>query len=184
MTRLIGGKFRGRVLKTPKTSATRPTSAVVRKSIFDICKGEILEARVLDLFAGSGAMGCEALSRGAASATFVDSDARAIRCISENIASLQLQTCTTLMKTDVLKALLALSKKNIQFDIVIMDPPYHDAAIIPTLLTALLHHDILAPSATLFIEEGSPSHLTPHPHLTHLSTRTFGNTLLHHLTKK
>ena len=87
--RVIAGEFGGRRLRTPRGEATRPTSERVREAVFSML-GEIAGARVLDLFAGSGALGIEALSRGAASAVFVDSDRDAIRAVDRNLEKLRL----------------------------------------------------------------------------------------------
>ena len=89
--RIIGGKFKGRLIKTPKGEKTRPTSAILRKAVFDICQNQITDARFLDLFAGSGAMGLEALSRGASHATFVERDKHSVSCLKENLALLNLR---------------------------------------------------------------------------------------------
>ena len=89
--RIIAGEFRNRLLKSPKSLQTRPTLAILRKAVFDILQPYIHQAHFLDLFAGSGLMGIEALSRGASHTTFVDNDRNAIRCIRENISLLNLQ---------------------------------------------------------------------------------------------
>src|SRR5690349_24213604 len=87
--RVIAGEWRGRPLKAPPGAATRPTSDRVREALFSILAARVRGARVLDLFAGSGALGVEALSRGAAAATFVDAAAPAIQAIEANLEALQ-----------------------------------------------------------------------------------------------
>ena len=89
--RVLGGKFRGRLLQSPRGSQTRPTTSMLRKAVFDILQNSIEDFRFLDLFAGSGAMGIEALSRGAKHATFVESHKDALRCINANLATLKLE---------------------------------------------------------------------------------------------
>jgi 16S rRNA (guanine(966)-N(2))-methyltransferase RsmD len=184
--KILGGTFRNRSLKTPKGPQTRPTLAILRKAVFDICQQEIEGAIVLDLFAGSGAMGLEALSRGAAHATFVDKDRYALSCIYENIKLFQLEPQAEVIGTDVLAALKKLSARKKQFDIVTIDPPYATAtqtAILPTILTFLETHDMLKNGAIVFVEEGSPATLKPATlkleKLSHLNSRTFSQSVLH-----
>lgn len=143
--RIIGGTFKGRLLKTAKSSSTRPTQGMLREAIFNICQNEISGARFLDLFAGSGAMGLEALSRGASHSTFIEQNRQATLCIKENIASLKLEAKTRLIPTEASRALLLLRDQ--QFDLIYIDPPYdtpfHLAPVVP----------LLAQSGLLFLEE-------------------------------
>jgi 16S rRNA (guanine(966)-N(2))-methyltransferase RsmD len=145
--RIIAGKFKGRLLKTPKITSTRPTQGMLREAVFNICQHEVEKARFLDLFAGSGAMGIEALSRGASHATFIEQNRQAISCIRENISLLQLEQQATLIPTDAARALKILGKQEALFDLVYIDPPYDQ----PIPIAALI--PLLAPQATLLIEE-------------------------------
>ena len=184
--RIIGGTFRNRPLKAPKHALTRPTSAILRKSVFDICQSYIEDARFLDLFAGSGAMGLEALSRGASHATFVDQDKQALQCIYDNIQSLQVEGKTEVIRGDVLPVLKRLHGR---FDLIYVDPPYALTAPVLDILRWVDQHDFLAPGGILFIEEAHPSHLNPSENtwhrLVHKDSRKFGDSLLHqfHLNK-
>ncbi|MFS8564322.1 MAG: RsmD family RNA methyltransferase [Rhabdochlamydiaceae bacterium] len=101
----------------------------MRKAVFDMLAPEIEGSHFLDLFAGSGAMGIEALSRGATHATLVENGKDALACIRDNLSRLQLETQATLLTYDVKKALESLSKKNAQFEIIYCDPPYALASI-------------------------------------------------------
>jgi 16S rRNA (guanine966-N2)-methyltransferase len=121
--RVVAGHLRGRRLTAPPGCGTRPTSDRVREALFSIL-GPLGGARVLDLFAGSGALGIEALSRGARHATFVDRDARALAAIRRNLAALELDSATV-HRRDVRTFLSAASGP---WDIVFLDPPYDDAA--------------------------------------------------------
>lgn len=186
--RLIGGKYKGRLLKSPKTSATRPTSAILRKSVFDICAPWIENAHFLDLFAGSGAMGLEALSRGASHVTFIEKDRQAIQCIEENLALLKApKESYDLVKGDTLQVLKKLTQKKRQFDILYLDPPYAlkqgKLSIAVHLVLELDRSPLLAPKAILFVEEGTPSQLHPEQlallSLRYLGQRRFSTTLLH-----
>jgi 16S rRNA (guanine966-N2)-methyltransferase len=175
--KLIGGIWKGRLLKTPKGDKTRPTQGMLRAAVFNICQNEIEETRFLDLFAGSGAMGLEALSRGAAHATFVEKDKEAARCITENIHRLQAEEKTTLLISNVAKALASLEKKGARFNIIYIDPPYDTG--VESHLPAIL--PILAPRAWIFLEERALGNKTAprHTALSHKDSRRFGEALLH-----
>ena len=119
--RVIAGIFRGRKIAAPLGRTTRPTLDRVRESLFNLL-GEISEsAKVLDLFAGTGALGIEALSRGAAHATFVEKDRDALHILRENVASLGLQKNSTILAMDVLQQFAPASSS---FDLIFIDPPY------------------------------------------------------------
>ena len=156
---IIGGSLRSRALKSPKGDKTRPTTALVRKAVFDMLAPEIEGARFLDLFAGSGAMGIEALSRGAAHATLVENGKEALNCIRDNLSVLKLETQATILTYDVKKALETLAKKNAEFEIIYCDPPYALASIHLEILSFLDAHPLLVKGGSLFLEEASPSFL-------------------------
>lgn len=110
--KILGGTFRSRNLLAPKGDTTRPSLAILRKSLFDSLQGSLAEARVLDLCAGSGAIGFEALSRGAAHATFVERERSALDCIRKNIDILSVLAQCSIMACDVFEALKKLQKKS------------------------------------------------------------------------
>ena len=146
--RIIGGLFRGRILKSPKTLTTRPTTSMVREAIFNICQDLILDARFCDLYAGSGAMGFEALSRGAQFVTFIEKDKIASTCIRENTQLLQVEEKVQILSMDVKKAL---SQLTAPYDIIYIDPPY-DTSTIESLET-ISKKRLLTPNGLLFLEE-------------------------------
>lgn len=122
--RVIAGSERGRPLLAPKSDATRPTSDLIRGVIFNLLEQEIEEwGRVLDLYAGSGALGIEALSRGAEHATFVERHPAACRTIAENLRRLKLTERATVLCQPVRKALPSLRGP---YSIILLDPPYAD----------------------------------------------------------
>lgn len=178
MLRIIGGAFKSRLLKTPKSQQTRPTSSLVRKAFFDICRNEVVDARFLDLYAGSGAMGIEALSRGASHATFVDFHKQAIQCLKENIKMLQLEEQSTILMKDALTALKALKNRGALFDLIYIDPPY-DQDPFP-ILQFLDENPLLAEAGFLFFEEQSPSKIPIEQlqNLKWIQERKFGTTIL------
>ena len=126
--RIVAGSRKGHRIAAPKGDATRPTSDRVRENAFNLI-GPIEDATVLDLFAGSGAMGLEALSRGAARAVFVESDRAACRVINANLDKLRLHA--TVLCSDAVRALAAERER---YDLVLLDPPYDFAG-----------HDLIAP---------------------------------------
>ncbi|HJU45057.1 MAG TPA: 16S rRNA (guanine(966)-N(2))-methyltransferase RsmD [Vicinamibacterales bacterium] len=121
--RIIAGLHKGRTLKTPKWEGLRPTSDKLRETLFNILAPRVEGARVLDLFAGTGAVALEALSRGAASATCVDSDRRAARLIEENAALCGEQNRCAIIRDNVERALQRPVPGG-PFDIIVLDPPY------------------------------------------------------------
>ena len=176
--RIIGGKFKGRLLQTPKGSSTRPTQGMLREAVFNICQNVIEGAQFLDLFAGSGAMGLEALSRGALHVTFVEQNRNAIASIYKNIEELQVPEQTTVFACNADTAIKRLQGKNL-FDIVYIDPPYDLGA--KPFADALISQKLLREQAFIFIEERSRSKkLAPNfPELTWINSRQFGEALLH-----
>ncbi len=149
--RIIGGDLRGKRLATFQGKSTRPTADRVRESIFNICASKISNADVLDLFAGTGALGIEALSRGAASAVFIDSAANAVKMIAKNIESCKMTDRARVIKWDILKNLNCLCGKHSFYDLIFMDPPYNENAI-GTVLKNLMNPDVVKNGATIIIE--------------------------------
>ncbi len=122
--RIVGGEARSRVLKAPPGMETRPTLDQVRESLFNILQFRIKGKKVLDLYAGSGALALEALSRGAASAVLCDNARAAAKVITENIASLHYENRARLLFMQDLRALEMLAAENEKFDLIFLDPPY------------------------------------------------------------
>ena len=123
MTRIIAGTFRGRRLKVPNGAEVRPTTDRVKEAVFNIL-GPLDDLHALDLFAGSGGLGIEALSRGVSETCFVEPSPVAGRILKENLASLRLDDGWRLLAMPALRALRLLKKESIQFDLVFLDPPY------------------------------------------------------------
>jgi 16S rRNA (guanine(966)-N(2))-methyltransferase RsmD len=152
MTRIIAGGGKGRRLKAPKGLETRPTGARVRQTLFDILAPRLPGCRFLDAFAGSGAIGLEALSRGAQLAVLVDSGASAIASIRENsrvLAPLGGEVLT--FRQDARVALPALAAQGRRFDIVYLDPPY-DSDLYERALEAIDKSDLLAEGGVVVAE--------------------------------
>lgn len=177
--RILSGRFKNREIKTPKGEKTRPTSAKVRGSVFDILQNQIQDTLFLDLFAGSGAMGIEALSRGAKQATFVERDRLAARCIQENLTSLDLLEESILFPTDAMTAIKHFVKNGSLFHIIYVDPPY--ALDIHPLLEAL--SPLLSPEGIVILEQRKDA-LIEAKNLRQIDKRHFGDTLLLFFSQK
>jgi 16S rRNA (guanine966-N2)-methyltransferase len=149
--RIIAGSRKGARIFAPKGTDTRPTGDRVREAAFNLLgPGAAEGASVLDLFAGSGAMGLEALSRGAERATFVESDRDACRTINRNLDKLELTGATVLCQ-DALIALRADARAGRRYDLVLVDPPYRRFSSLQNALIQYLP-EILAPDGTLLVE--------------------------------
>ena len=155
--RIIGGKLKGRKLRSVKGTKIRPTADRTREAIFNIIAFQVPGATVLDLFAGTGALGIEALSRGARSAVFIDISNQSISVLRENLASLPLESPTKVIRWDISRNLNCLHSSALVIDLVFMDPPYNENLITPTL--GHLHtSQCLANNARIIVEH---SHLDP-----------------------
>ena len=150
--RIVGGAARGRKLVAPEGEGTRPTADRVRESLFSILMRTVPGARVLDLFAGSGALALEAISRGAASAVLVDSDRRAVAAITCNIETASASDVVKLIKSDWRAALSGL---NGPFDLVFLDPPYAMLSAYAEAAVALRDRGLLAEGAIIVMEHRS-----------------------------
>jgi 16S rRNA (guanine966-N2)-methyltransferase len=148
--RVVGGRFGGRRLKSPPGRSTRPTSEKVREALFATL-GSVAGARVLDLFAGTGALGIEALSRGAALAVFVERDAAALVALKENLAALGLGAREAQVRRGVRAALRRARERQETYDLVLVDPPYGQAHGWGRELSASLPA-LLAPGARVVVE--------------------------------
>ncbi len=132
--RIISGTSKGRKLATPKDLSLRPTSDRVKESIFNILRGQIEGRAVLDLFAGTGNLGIEALSRGAKKVIFVEKERRAIRLIQRNLAQFGLMERSEVLPIDANRAIGILKQRRNIFDLIFMDPPYEQGLIERTLM--------------------------------------------------
>ncbi|MBI2400038.1 MAG: 16S rRNA (guanine(966)-N(2))-methyltransferase RsmD [Deltaproteobacteria bacterium] len=147
--RIVSGRFKGKRLTSPKGMDIRPTSDKVRESIFNILPREFPFKRALDLFAGTGAMGLEALSRGAEEATFVDSGVEAISLIRKNLESCGAEA--RIYKSSVQASLKQFSRKGEKFDLIIIDPPY-SSTLLREALEAIDRDAILADEGVIVAE--------------------------------
>lgn len=176
--RIVGGRLRGRALAAPKGDATRPTSDRVRESVFNVLAHspdcpELDGARVIDLFAGTGALGIEALSRGADYALFVENDASARAVIQENIEAFGLQGATRVFRRDATD--LGTANARDRYDIAFLDPPYAKG-LGEAALRALLQGGWLREGAIAVLEERAGTTLDLPSGFEAFDMRTYGDT--------
>ncbi|MFR1834337.1 MAG: 16S rRNA (guanine(966)-N(2))-methyltransferase RsmD [Lachnospiraceae bacterium] len=151
--RVIAGSARRLPLKTIEGMDTRPTTDRIKETLFNMLQPELLECSFLDLFAGSGAIGIEALSRGAKEAVFVEQNPKACGCIRDNLQTTRLEEKASLLQSEVMSALKKLEKRNRPFDLIFMDPPYQMDFERQVFL--YLKDSSLADSRTLIVAEAA-----------------------------
>jgi 16S rRNA (guanine(966)-N(2))-methyltransferase RsmD len=134
--KIIAGQLKGQQLVTPRGHRTRPTADQVRIALMDTLMPRLAGARFLDLFAGAGGVGLEALSRGAARAVFVEQDAGAVTALERNVAALRVRRETRVVRADVGRALNRLAEDGERFELIFLDPPY-DAGLVEKTLFRL-----------------------------------------------
>lgn len=149
--RIISGKYRGRKIEGYDIVGTRPTMDRVKESVFGMIQNYLKGATCLDLFAGSGSLGIEALSNGAYSCYFVDNNKKVITTLNNNIKALNITEEVHIMENDYINALKKLKQDNVKFDIIFLDPPYKDH-IIEDILDFVDTNDLLKPNGLIVCE--------------------------------
>lgn len=149
--RIIAGTAKGIRLKTPKGMKTRPTSDRVKESVFGILAMKPVDAKVLDLFAGTGNLGLEAISRGAASAVLVDKNAQSIKIMLENVILTDLAGLAVICRDDVMQALRRFDCEGESFDLIFCDPPYN-LGLVQKVLQAIDAGDVLRDGGVMVLE--------------------------------
>jgi 16S rRNA (guanine966-N2)-methyltransferase len=150
---VIAGQLRGRALSAPAGDATRPTGARVKEALFSIL-GDVSGVRVLDLYAGSGALGIEALSRGASAAVFVEAARPDLACLRDNLNKLGLDDVATTLPLRVESAAAPLGRHG-PFELVLCDPPWRDVKAARAQLEALANAGLFAANARIVLEHGA-----------------------------
>jgi len=158
--RIITGIYKGRRLKTLEGLSVRPTSDRLRETIFNILTPRIEGARFADVCAGSGAIGIEALSRGARHVTFVESSLKAARIISENLRNCGIREDYRVINRDAIRALKNLASEKAQFDVIYFDPPYNSDLYTP-VMWLIAKHDLLAEDGVVIVEHRRQTLLLP-----------------------
>jgi 16S rRNA (guanine966-N2)-methyltransferase len=175
--RIVGGSFRGRRLSAPSSQRVRPTTDRTRESLFNILANrfDFEGKRVMDLFAGTGALGLEAMSRGAAFCLFVDESAEGHSLVRRNVESLNLQDATKLQRRDATR--LGERGPLSPYDLVFLDPPY-GRGLGTRAMTALLDGDWLAADALIILEESTEGFPDRVPGYDLAEKRAFGDTVI------
>lgn len=177
--RIVAGRFKGRTLAAPKSRDIRPTSDRLREALFDILEhrfaGRLEGARVVDLFAGTGALGLEALSRGAATVLFVDNGVEARALIRENVEALGLGGVTRVFRADATR--LGKAPAGPPFTLAFLDPPYGQNLAGPTLVS-LVGGGWLGPGALVVVEEEADAAIVAPDRLEPLDERRYGDAKL------
>ncbi|RDW18450.1 16S rRNA (guanine(966)-N(2))-methyltransferase RsmD [Oceanobacillus arenosus] len=149
--RVIAGEFKGRQLKAVPGTATRPTTDKVKEAVFQMMGPFFDGGVVLDLFAGSGSLGIEAISRGMDSGVFVDKSPKAIHTISENIKMVKIEDKIELFRIDAVRALKAIAKRALQFDLILLDPPYKKVEY-DKVLTQIVESNLIKENGIIYCE--------------------------------
>lgn len=175
--RVIAGRFGGRRLKSPTHTGLRPTTDRVREALFNIIGGRAVGARVLDLFAGTGSLGIEALSRGAIGAVFLERDRRAVLLLRDNLAALRLNPEESkIIAAPVAEGLRRLAG-NARFDLIFADPPY-EAEVIDATLALLAEGHLIAPGGLVVVEHRAVVPVAAPRALAQSDQRVYGDTAL------
>lgn len=179
--KIIGGLYRGRYLQTPNSN-TRPTTGFLRESFYNFNQNIIEDIDFLDLFAGSGAMGLEAISRGAKSATFIEKDKIAASILRKNISYLEVEKQCKSLDCDVFSGIKKLQGKN--FGIIYIDPPYEmykEASFINNLLHEISRLELLKENGHLFVEAPKLKEFHPEGYIL-IKKRKYGKSYLYEFT--
>ncbi len=163
--RVIAGRYKGRRLKTIEGYRVRPTSDRLRETLFNVLSSSIEGAKFVDLCAGSGAVGIEALSRGAAHVTFIESSRRAVETIKENLRHCGITEGVKVINREVISALKYFAAHHLQYDIFYFDPPYDSEFYSPVMWT-LARHKLIAEAGIVVVEHRKRT--GPAPNYNHL----------------
>lgn len=176
--RVIGGNARGRRLKVPKGQTVRPTSGRVKEALFNILPHDLSGIKLLDLFAGTGNVSIEAISRGAAEAILIDSSAESGKVIRENLRRVRFTGRARVWIVPVSRAIRLLARRRESFDMIFLDPPYRRNWV-EACLEMIARGNLLRPSGTLIVEHSTREQPKPeYGSLMLQDQRNYGDTLL------
>lgn len=171
--RVITGKYRGRTIKGPSHSGLRPTADRVKEALFNILGARILEADLLDLFAGTGSIGIEALSRGANSVVFADANRQSIQLLKENLKILSPDEKVRVCHSTAGQCIEMLAREAVNFDLIFLDPPFEED-LLPETMAGIFRNHLLREEGILIIEH--PAKITvSNPAFTAFLTRKYGD---------
>lgn len=176
--RVISGNLRGLKLNAPKNDDVRPTTDRVKESMFNVINMYIMESSILDLFAGTGSLGIECLSRGANDCVFVDLNRESLQVVNSNIKKARLEQKSTVMNLSYKDAISKLSIQNKKFDVIFMDPPYYKDMFIDAL-TNIDQKDILQEEGIIVVEHDTKENLADKVgRLEKFKSKKYGNTTI------
>lgn len=176
--RVISGKVRGLKLNSPKNEDVRPTTDRVKESLFNIINQYVIDSKVLDLFAGTGSLGIECLSRGAKECVFVDLSKESINIVKSNIKKARVENESIVINADFKEAINKLKGQNSRFDIIFMDPPYYKDLFIESL-EKIDEADLLDEDGIIVIEHDSKDEFPENiSRLEKTKSKKYGNTTL------
>ncbi len=176
--RIIAGSARGRKLLVPPGRSVRPTSDRVREALFNILAGEVTGCRFLDLYAGSGSVGIEALSRGAEHVDFVEQAPTSLQALQDNLERTGLEGAARVHPMPVRRALTLLGGESALFDLIFADPPYGEQEERTVLLEQLAGAELLCPGGCIIVESPAREQPAPPATLERLREARYGDTLL------
>ncbi len=177
--RIISGKFRGLKLFEVQSYDTRSTTDRVKESMFNILGDNLHNSKVLDLFAGTGALGLEAISRGASHVCFVDNSKEAIQILQKNIDKVKLTSGVEIVHNDSLEVIKQIVKtKNVEYDYIFLDPPYQNLELYEKSLKEISKHKILSKNGIIIIECEKNQDINIGTEYYEIKTKKYGNTKL------
>ena len=178
--RVISGTAKGRRLKAPPGLNTRPITDMIKEALFNVWGSKVADARILDLFAGSGSVGIEALSRGAREAVFVDNANAAVRVIRENLDHCQLRSGFKVLRGDVFQTLQRISRQGLQFDLIYADPPFTREDIFEPVMETISQAGIVAADGIVVIRSPRKKEMSSFGPLTKYRQGNYGESSLHY----
>ena len=181
MMRITGGEFRGRKIKTLEGMSTRPISEMARKALFDLIGPRVIGSDFLDLFAGTGSVGIEALSRNAGSAVFVENAGKAVQVIEHNLKTLGIEDKSSVFRNDVLSWLNIASERGNEFDIIFIGPPYFKGYA-DRALDSLAKKSVMKKGGVIFVQRHKKEKVIIPDGLALADERKYGDTVLSIIT--
>ncbi len=179
--RVIAGKAKGKRLNAPRGMKTRPITDMIKEALFNVLGPGVYEAAFLDLFAGSGSVGIEALSRGARPVFFVDNDRAAVGVITENIKNCGFSEGFEIYGHDVFQALRVLERNALQFDYIYVDPPFDQESIFGKIMIALGPAKLLSPGGLVILRTRRKMlMLDIYENLSRIRITQYGESVLHY----
>ena len=182
--RVISGSAKGRKLKAPPGLNTRPITDMIKGALFNVWGSEVIDAKLLDLFAGSGSVGIEALSRGAEKVVFVDKSNQAIKVIKENLSNCGFEKAGQLYQGDIFQALGALARQGERFNLIYIDPPFNNTEIFCDVMEVLDKIDIFAPDHILVIRTPRKMEMPSFTRLIKYRQKSYGESSLHYYCRQ